>query len=158
MRVLKKFTKFLYKIVEAFSVFFVLGMVVTVCYVVFCRYILNDSPRWGEEVALECMVWFSMLSASLAIWDNRHIRVTCWDMVLSRPALRALELIVHVILLGIIGMLFYYSMPLLKLVAPSKMSGTGISYVWMYGAVPVACVFMVIATIERIGEIYGGKS
>jgi TRAP-type C4-dicarboxylate transport system permease small subunit len=55
-------------------------------------------------------------------------------------------------------MMLYYSIPLLKIVAPSRMSGTGISYAYMYGALPVSSVFMLIATIERLGDIFGGKS
>jgi TRAP-type C4-dicarboxylate transport system permease small subunit len=147
----------LYKFVESLSVLFVVGMVVTVCYIVLARYVLRNAPRWGEEVALECMVWFSLLSASLAIWDDRHIRVRAWDMLLSKKALRILDLVAHLILFGIIVLIFYYSIPLLKVVAPSKMSGTGISYVYLYGALPVSSVFMLIATIERLGEIFDCK-
>jgi TRAP-type C4-dicarboxylate transport system permease small subunit len=156
--VFKRVTGKLYKFVEALSVLFVAGMVGTICYVVFMRYIVNKAPRWGEEVALECMVWFALLSSSLAIWDDRHIRVTAWDMVLSKKALRLLDLTAHLFLFGIIAMMFCYSIPLLKIVAPSRMSGTGISYAYMYGALPVSSVFMLIATIERLGDIFGGKS
>jgi len=156
--VFKKLTRKLYKLVEALSVLFVAGMVVTICYVVFMRYVMNSAPRWGEEVALQCMVWFALLSASLAIWDDRHIRITAWDIVLSKGALRIMELTSHIVLFGIIVMMFYYSIPLLKIVAPSRMSGTGISFAYMYGAVPVSSVFMLIATIERLGEIFERKS
>jgi TRAP-type C4-dicarboxylate transport system permease small subunit len=156
--VFKSLTRKIYKFVEALSVLFVTGMVGTICYVVFMRYVMNRAPRWGEEVALECMVWFALLSSSLAIWDNRHIRITAWDMVLSKKALRILDMIAHLFLFAIIMMMFYYSIPLLKIVAPSKMSGTGISYAYMYGALPVSAVFMLLATIERLGEIFGGKS
>jgi TRAP-type C4-dicarboxylate transport system permease small subunit len=158
MRVFKKLTRMLYKFVEALSVFFVAGMVITVCYIVLARYVLNNAPRWGEEVALECMVWFALLSSSLAIWDDRHIRVTAWDMTLSKKALRILDLVAHVMLFVIIVLIFYYSIPLLRIVARSRMSGTGISYVYLYGAVPVSSVFMLIATMERLGDIFGGKS
>jgi TRAP-type C4-dicarboxylate transport system permease small subunit len=155
---LKKFTRGLYKIVEALSVLFVFGMVATICYVVFARYVMNSAPRWGEEVALFCMVWFSLLSASMAIWDNRHIRVTVWEMFLSKKTLRILEAIVHFILLGIIVLMFYYGLDLLKVVARGKMSGTGISYLYLYGAVPISALFMLIAAIQRIGEILADKS
>jgi TRAP-type C4-dicarboxylate transport system permease small subunit len=158
VRVFKKFTKKVYKFVEAVSVLFVAGMAGTICYVVFMRYVMNKAPRWGEEVALECMVWFALLSSSLAIWDDRHIRVTAWDMVFPKKILRILDLTAHLFLFVIIVLMFYYSIPLLKIVAPSKMSGTGISYVYMYGALPVSSIFMLLATIERLGEIVDDKS
>jgi len=155
---LRRLTKKLYKVVEGLSVFFMIGMVVTVCYVVFMRYCLNNAPRWGEEVALLCMVWFALLSASLAIWDNRHIRVTVWEMVLPQKTLRLLELLVHVILFFTLVLMFYYGLDLLKVVAPGKMSGTGISYIYLYGAVPVSTIFMLIAATERLVDIYDNRS
>ena len=155
---LKKITQHLYKLVQALSVFFMIGMVVTVCYVVFMRYVMSSAPRWGEEVALMCMVWFSLLSATLAIWDNRHIRITVWELVLPPHVLRLLELAVHLILFGILVLMLHFGLELLQVVAPGKMSGTGISYLYLYGAVPVASVFMLVATLERLGDIYGNRS
>ncbi|MDR2390908.1 MAG: TRAP transporter small permease [Planctomycetota bacterium] len=155
---LKKTTRILYKIVEALSVFFVFGMVGTVCYVVFTRYVMNNAPRWGEEVALLCMVWFSLLSASMAIWDNRHIRVAVWEMVLPKKVFKALEVLVHVILFGIVVLMCWYGLDLLAVVSRGKMSGTGISYFWLYVSIPVSTAFMLIATMQRIGEILADKS
>ncbi len=153
----KKFTKVLYKAVEGLSVLFLLGMVVTVCYVVFTRYVTRTAPRWGEEVACMCMVWFSLLSAALPIWDNRHIRITIWNLVLSPKTYRILETAVHVVLFATIALLAKYGMDLLNTVGRARMSGTGVSYIFLYGAIPVSSVFMLIAVIDRLGDIVGNK-
>lgn len=153
----KKFTKVLYKLVEGLSVLFLLGMVLTVCYVVFTRYVTRTAPRWGEEVACMCMVWFSLLSAALPIWDNRHIRLTMWENVLSPRSYKILETVVHALLFAIVVMLAKYGLDLLNTVGRAKMSGTGLSYVFLYGAIPVSSVFMLIATIDRLGDIIGNK-
>ncbi|MDR1835162.1 MAG: TRAP transporter small permease [Fusobacteriaceae bacterium] len=158
MDTLQKIKEKLYRFIEVLSVVFLIGMVVVVCYAVFGRFVIRKAPRWGEEVALLCMVWFSVLSATLAIFDNRHIRVTVWETYLSPKTYQILEVIVHIILFGIIVLMLYYGTALLKFVSPAKMSGTRISYFWLYSSVPVASVFMVIATIVRIGEIIGRKS
>ncbi len=157
MTLFKKFTKILYKAVEGLSVLFLLGMVVTVCWVVFTRYVTRTAPRWGEEVACMCMVWFSLLSAALPIWDNRHIRITMWENVLPPRAYRVLDAVVHLLLFSIVVMLAKYGMDLLNTVGRAKMSGTGVSYVFLYGAIPVSSVFMLIATIDRLGDILGNK-
>ena len=155
---LTRVTKVFYNVVQALSVLFMCGMVATVGYVVFARYIFKSAPRWGEEIALLCMVWFALLSASLAIWDNRHIRVTIWEMVLPPKIMRILELVVHLILFGIIVLMLYYGIELYQVVARGRMAGTGISYIYLYGAVPVSAVFMLLATLERLGEIYDHRS
>jgi TRAP-type C4-dicarboxylate transport system permease small subunit len=155
--VLRKATRALYRVVQALSVLFLAGMAATVCFVVFTRYALNNSPRWGEEVALLCMVWFSLLSAALPIWDNRHIRITAWDLILPPRILRVLELVVHLILVAIIALMGWYGIELLEFVAKSRMSGTGISFIYLYGAVPVSAVFMLVAGLQRLGEIFVDK-
>lgn len=149
----KGMKKIIYTAIEVLSVIFMIGMVATVCWFVFARYVLNNSPRWGEEVALLCMIWFCLLSSALAIWDDRHIRVTMWDAVLPAKALKVMNIIVHIILLGVIIMLFRHSVVLIELVAPSRMAGTGLSFAVRYAALPVSSVFMLIATIGKVGEL-----
>ncbi|MCL2001420.1 MAG: TRAP transporter small permease [Planctomycetes bacterium] len=155
--VLNKITKALYCIVQALSVFFLAGMTLTVCIVVFGRYVLNSTPRWGEEVSLLCMVWFALLSAALPIWDNRHIRVTAWDLIVSAKTMRKLDLFVHSFLVVVILMIGWCGLELLDFVARSRMAGTGISFTYLYGAVPVSAVFMLIAAIQKLGEIFVNK-
>lgn len=157
MTLFKKFTRVLYKAVEGLSVMFLLGMVLAVCYVVFTRYVTRTAPRWGEELACMCMVWFSLLSAALPIWDNRHIRITLWELGLPPRAYRILEMAVHVVLFLIIVLMAKYGLDLLQVVGRGKMSGLGVSYIYLYGAIPVSSVFMLIATIDRLGDIIGRK-
>jgi TRAP-type C4-dicarboxylate transport system permease small subunit len=116
---------------------------------------MNNAPRWGEEAALLCMVWFSLLSASLAIWDNRHIRVTIWELALPPRVLRWLELGVHIALMAIIALMAWYGRELLGVGSRGRMSGTGISSFSLYSAVPASAFFMAIAAAQRIGEIIG---
>ncbi len=42
---------------------------------VFCRYVLNFSVIWAEEVSQYLMVWITFLGAGLALRQGRHVAV-----------------------------------------------------------------------------------
>ena len=60
-----------------------LGLVMTLVVImqVFCRYILNHSLFWSEELARYLLVWLTFLGASVAYYRNMHPGV---DVVYSR--------------------------------------------------------------------------
>ena len=147
----------MYKIIEALSVFYIASMVVVVSIVVIGRYVFNSTPRWGEEIALFCMVWFSMLSASLAIFDDRHIRITIIEMILSKKAAKVLNVLVNMFTIVIIGFLIIKGFGLLGVTKNSLMGGSGISFMYLYAAVPISAICMLIATVAKVGEILGSR-
>ncbi len=61
------------------------------------------------------------------------------------------------VLFATIALLAKYGMDLLNTVGRARMSGTGVSYIFLYGAIPVSSVFMLIAVIDRLGDIVGNK-
>ena len=72
---MKKFYDFIYWLFMTFcKILFIMSICIT-SYVVFCRYILSKTPRWGEQSILLCMVYMALISASLAIRTDKHIRV-----------------------------------------------------------------------------------
>lgn len=147
---IKRFYKIVNKLVEAASVFFLACMVVVISIVVIGRYVFNYAPRWGEEIGLFCMVWFALLSATLAIFGDNHIKVTVIQHILPKKAVIALDLLVNLLLLGIMGFLFVKGVGLVAFTKNSLMGGSGISFMYLYAAVPVSAIFMLIATISNI--------
>jgi TRAP-type C4-dicarboxylate transport system permease small subunit len=150
MLMIKRFYDIVNKLVEAVSVFFLASMVVVVSIVVIGRYVFNYSPRWGEEIGLFCMVWFALLSATLAIFDDNHIKVTLIHHLLPKRAVIALDLLVNILLLGIMGFLIVKGVGLMAVTKNSLMGGSGISFMYIYAAVPVAAICMFIAVISNI--------
>jgi TRAP-type C4-dicarboxylate transport system permease small subunit len=150
MLMINKFYKIVNKLVEAVSVFFLASMVVLVSIVVIGRYVFNYSPRWGEEIALFCMVWFALLSATLAIFGDNHIKVTVIQHILPKKAVIALNLLVNLLLLGIMGFLIVKGLGLMAVTKNSLMGGSGISFMYLYAAVPISAICMLVATISNI--------
>jgi TRAP-type C4-dicarboxylate transport system permease small subunit len=49
------------------------AMTASVSWLVFGRYVLNDSPTWVEPMALILMSWFIFLGAAVGVRENTHL-------------------------------------------------------------------------------------
>jgi TRAP-type C4-dicarboxylate transport system permease small subunit len=127
--------------------------VVLVCYIVFTRFVLNDSPPWGEELALLLMVWFCLLSPPEAIHENRHLAITLIEKVLPGQALKAVDVFNHLLILVFAGFMAIEGYRLTMLTARNILPGMGVPASYLYASVPVAGVLLAIASIDRIVEI-----
>ena len=157
MSKLRKAYDIFFKVVEYASAVFLMGMVVICATNVFMRYVMHSALRWGDEMSLFCMIWFSMLSAAVTLKENRHIRVGIWDNILKGKALLLLNVLVYVVIFIVLIVLCKYSIQLTKLTGNTKMTGSGIKLLYEYIALPICSVIMLIAAAGRVGEIFGWK-
>ena len=149
----KKFIDILYKYIDNLCKLFMVLQVLIVSRVVFGRFILNKTPAWGEELALLCMVWFSLLSASLAVKNNAHIRISVIDSFLSEKALKVMHSMYFIFMLVFSIFMLVEGTKLSLLTLRSIMPGTGISISWLYLSVPVSGLAMLLTLIGKGREI-----
>jgi TRAP-type transport system small permease protein len=76
---------------EAVVVAMAAVMVVLVVVNVFCRYVLNFSLVWAEEVSQYLMVWVAFLGAGLALRQGRHVAVEMLQELLPVGGRRGLR-------------------------------------------------------------------
>ena len=127
--------------------------ILVTCYMVIGRYVsFIPAPVWGEQVVLTLMVYMAVLSATLAIRNNAHIRMTCFDHYLPKTLLNILE-----ILSDLLVMALGYVMLTSGWTAAIKLGARGyydslpwLSRFWMYLPVPVAGIGMIIFEIEQL--------
>ena len=127
--------------------------ILVTCYMVIGRYVsFIAAPVWGEQVVLTLMVYMAVLSATLAIRNNSHIRMTCFDPFLPKKLVMVLDLIsdILVMILGFVMLKHGWT-------AAIKLGSRGfydslpwLSRFWMYFPVPVAGAGMIIFEIEQI--------
>ncbi len=72
------------------------SMAVLVAVQVFCRYILNSSLFWSEELARYMLVWLSFFGATVAYYRNLHPGVDVLTSRISVDKQRLVRLLVHV--------------------------------------------------------------
>jgi len=154
-----KTMKFFRKFLEGICVVFLCIMGIILAYVVFCRYILNFTPIWGDETSQFCMVWIAQLSAALALIDDTHIKIDLFDNIMPLMLKKILGLAVQLLMFITISVLIVYGIKLSQLTSGQILSDMGISYTYLYLSVPVSAFFMLVASIGRTRDILAmGKS
>ena len=123
------------------------------CFMVIGRYVpFIPAPVWGEQVVLTLMVYMAVLSATLAIRNNAHIRMTCFDPFLPKKLVMVLDIISDLLV-----MILGYVMLTSGWTAAIKLGSRGfydslpwLSRFWMYLPVPVAGAGMLIFELEQL--------
>ena len=76
------------------------GIVATVAWQVFGRYVLNDTPTWAESTALVLILYVTMFGAAVGVRDSGHIGLESL-LVLAPDRLRLkLEVVIHLLVGG----------------------------------------------------------
>lgn len=116
------------------------------------RYFASQSPAWGEELILTCMIYMAMLSATMALRKNAHIRMTSFDHYLPKKVVFILDILADVVVLAfaiiMIKQGFAYSLGIGA--KGSYTSLPGLSKFWLYFPVPLAGIAMVFFEIEAV--------
>jgi len=147
---MKKVFRFLYQANENMCKLFLILLVLVVSYVVFGRFVLNETPRWGEEIGLTLMVWIAFLSASLAIHDEKHLKLSLLDLFLPKRMLRWIDRIHTFGIMVFAVFLVLEGIALVEIGRLNRMPGLGITSFWFYLVVPISGAVMIIHCIERI--------
>lgn len=144
------------KIINLCCVVFLTLQVVSIIVMVFGRYLFNYVPRPTEEFSLFCMVWFSLLSISLSIRDDSHIKMEIMDALVSQGKLKYFQYFATVMAFGFSLYMVVYGYQLVLLTASTRMSGFQISEGWLYLSIPISggCIALsnIIFFIEKIME------
>ncbi len=87
-----------------------LVMVVVVAAQVFCRYVLNHSLFWSEELARYLLVWLTFLGATVAYHRRVHPSVDMLQARMGPRAARAMTIGAYLAALFFFGVLTVYGM------------------------------------------------
>lgn len=139
-----------YTVVWALCKALLLAQVFIVAYVVFGRFVLHSTPAWGEETALICMVWFCLISATLPVRDNTHLRMTIIEMFLPAKVIKMIDKANHVITFCFGLFMVVSGFEVTKLTTMNVLPGIGITAAWLYVAVPLAGFTLIFALLEKV--------
>lgn len=89
-------------------------MTVIFAWLVFGRYVLNDTPTWVEQISLLLVMVIAFLGAAVGVHQHTHLSVVLFrDMV--PPRLRTIFVVTSdVLMAGFGGMMFWYGIELTK--------------------------------------------
>src|SRR5436190_22675714 len=85
-----------------------IGIVSTVAWQVFGRYVLNDTPTWAESMALVLILYVTMLGAAVGVRDAGHIGLESLLILVPESLRLKLEIVIH-LLVGSFGLVMAWN-------------------------------------------------
>ena len=114
-----------------------------VLYSVIMRYFFARPPIWGEEVPKLLFVWMIFIGAGFAYVSGANIRMTAVIDRVPRGPRRVIETVMHLAVVVMLGVILWYSQPILRLTSGSTSLATGLANSWTYWALPLgACLLL----------------
>lgn len=150
---MRKFYDGVYWLFMTFCKIVFIASIVITSYVVFMRFVMSKTPRWGEQAILMCMVYMALISASLAIRTDKHLRVVliqyAFPASIRAKAMRILHAFSQITIFLFSLFMIVYGIQFTQLMSKSVLSGIPIKKSWLYAAVPVAGLCMLLMQSER---------
>lgn len=128
------------------------ALVCVVFYIFFGRYVLHNSPMWGEPFSLLCLVWLSLLGSALVVRKNEHLRVTMFDEKMGKKGLFASEVLSVVCVFVFSLFMIVYGFQLAQQGARNNMAGINVPYSYMYLSMPVTGVLNILGLVGELVE------
>ncbi len=147
MRQFKKYLDKVFNIVLFIGMFLIIAMVLIVFANVVLRYGFQSGIKWGEEIPLVIVIWFTFIAMALGVKENLHISITLLPKHLPPHVERFLRIFKYVceIILGVI--LFYYGLGLAKNGLRSFLPATHITNAINYIVLPINAIFIILYAI-----------
>ena len=164
MSVLRAFVGLLRTAIEALTALLFASFVVIVIVQVFCRYVLNDSLVWSEEITRFALYWMTMLTMALAADRRGHIVMDILETALGPIGRRRLLWVNAILSTVFLGLLTFYGLRLINQSWETMTAITDIPMSLVYMATPIGCLPAIILTIdaalrdEPVGSLEGAAT
>ncbi len=137
----------LYKILSYLCGVLIFAMTVLIFVQVICRYAMNDSLTWSEEIGRFIFVWITFLGLPVALKAKAHVAL---DLLLKKTsgAFHRTLLIINAILTAVLASAIFYSgLQLVKLGSRQKSSALMIPMDYVYLVIPIGGILLLFFTI-----------
>ena len=125
-------------------------MTLVILYMVYFRYIINDTPYWSEEVARCMMLWmtFCVLPISYRLGSNVSLEIILSKM--KGKSLTLIEIFIHLLILTFIINFFYLSLNFVKSGMMARAYSFDLQIGYIYLILPISFAFMFLVSIELL--------
>ncbi|MFD1416164.1 TRAP transporter small permease [Oceanobacillus jeddahense] len=118
---------------------------------VLARYILNTPSTTSEEVIRMLLIWFALTSAAYVFGQQKHIAIVfVRDKLPMKGQIWLLRLSNIILLFVAIVLMIWGGIQVVNLTLTQAAPSTGMSMAFMYGALPVAGLFVVFYAIYNL--------
>ncbi|GHV41308.1 C4-dicarboxylate ABC transporter permease [Synergistales bacterium] len=159
-RAITRLSDVLNKVVLRFLTVLLMLMVIVINVQVFCRYVMNASLSWSEEVARYMFVWIVLLGASIGIKEWFHISVTFLVDRFPSKIRFAIDAVIKIMIAAFSVVLFYASCILVKAVSAQISAALGLPVPILYLCMPITSFLIFLHIVSSLADqlILKGKN
>lgn len=132
-------------------------VVVTLAQVVF-RYVLGAPLPWSEELARYCFVWIVFLGGAIGLERGIHLGVDLFVNLLPPRLRTSLDVLSNVLIGCFAAAVVYASFPVIGMNLMQHSPAMGVQMSWIYIAIPISMVLIIVITVERIANIVRSRA
>lgn len=138
------------RIAQFFCTLLMVIMTVIISWQIFGRYVLNDTPKWSEQLAGILMVYMTLIGGAIAVREHRHIALTWFRNHWPAGVQQLCRLVVNLAIAAFGLLMLVYGVQMAQLVQAWTVPTLGISRSVNYWAFPVSGVLMLLYALDRI--------
>ena len=151
-----KFIASSFKVLRAVLSVVLLGMVAILMAHIFCRYILNSSLTWSEELLKILLVWFGMLSVSLLAIRREHVSIVIFKEHMPKRVAAVLSKVTQIITVLVCLVVIYVGANYVMEAGYRPTPALG-PYGYAYAAIPISFLFVTVYEIRNLIVDLTGK-
>jgi TRAP-type C4-dicarboxylate transport system permease small subunit len=149
--------KILGSIVEGVCLLLMVVLSVDLMLGVFSRYVLARTFTWYDEIARAAFVWVVFLGAAVGVKRGAHFRLHLLVDVLPRPLQRGAQGLGVLVAIGFSVVLIQHGWAFMELGRVQTLPVSGVSKAWVYAAMPVGGVLIIVYTLPRLWRVLAGR-
>ncbi len=157
MRTFLRFEDFTTGLALRLSIGFLVIAASLALYQVITRFAFGSPSTWSEVITRSAMIWSVFLGVAVAFRHGSMIAVEVIQQTLPPRLGFALFMVSNAMSILFFSILFWQGWAMTERVARQKLSALDISIAWVYAALPVGSVFIVIAILACIIRGYQGE-
>ncbi len=120
---------------------------------VFCRYILNHSLFWSEELARYLLIWLSFLGATAAYYRKIHPAIDLLTQRLGKKSLRLCRILVNLASLTLFTVMIYHGAEFAYFIRAQISPALGIPKWIIFAIIPISGTIFLLHCLDfLIGE------
>ncbi|MDR1649552.1 MAG: TRAP transporter small permease [Synergistaceae bacterium] len=144
------------RIEEYISIFFLLIMLFLMTYQVVARFVFSTGNTWSEELSRYTYIWFTLITVSLALLHNAHIKIEVAMAVFPkkwRPKLMGLGMLI-LIFYCVLIVVFGVTMVKRNIRMGNVSLGLQLPMYIVYSIVPFSHVLIIIRCVQRMIALF----
>jgi TRAP-type C4-dicarboxylate transport system permease small subunit len=158
MSFLNKIRLMLNSIFEKLTVLIVIVMVVVVAAQVFFRYVLHNSLYWSEELAIFLFIWLTFIGGEIVLRNGNHIAIDALLNALKGVHKLLLSIFIDVVIIAFACIVLVSGVGLTISTLNQPSAALQVPMAWVYGAIPISMILMIINTSYSLITKLTGKS